>query len=259
MPSKHPYNDRIRAMVQLCEALRNTPKLLDKFEALGGARGDLAFIIDLGLEAANSKSATLAASSAAQAATAAKRQAFIAVGKEADALEKAIRAVIDLDIGLKKVGPESAAIRLRRILENDTEVTISEFAAEGRRERTLRKKRTNEARRHEIEKDARALLDFIDEASNSSDKSLANVVRALENRKVTRARLEKHLDDARALAGMLKTTELKRGGLKAANASTHDNVAMILKSFGAIRGILRNIARTSPEMANILVKTVAPK
>lgn len=74
-----------------------------------------------------------------------------------------------------------------------------------------------------------------------------------------RARIEKLHADARALSGLLKEAESKRGGLKAAHAATRENVANILKAFAGIRGILRNVARTSPELANILETTEARK
>src|SRR5690606_19019848 len=110
--------------VQLSQAVLNTPFLLAQFEERGGADRDLAYIVDLGVGAANAKSATLSASGDAQAATAAKRQAFIAVSEEDSTIKNAVRAVVELDIRLRKVGPEAAAIRLQRILDNDTEVTI---------------------------------------------------------------------------------------------------------------------------------------
>lgn len=150
MAPSQPYNDRIRSIIQMSQAVRNTPYLLEKFEGDGAASSDLDYIIDQGVSAANAKSATLAASGDSQAATAAKRQAFIAIGDEDATIKAAVRAVVELDIALKKIGPEAAGIRLRRILDNDTEVTVTDFTAEGQKKRRVKKSRSDEARRQEI-------------------------------------------------------------------------------------------------------------
>jgi hypothetical protein len=205
------FNSVVAARARTAMQILETADLLEKYEALGGLRRDLAAIGQAGLEAEAANLAQSQSSAAGKGATVEVLAAFAALQREYAAVMSVVRAVRVEQA--RNSAPAQLIGKLDGIIANEAELSVTVSVDDGgAKRRRVRKSKSQEALRAEIAKDARALLE------------LSELRDALAERRVDGSRLEALRQSAEDLSGLLAVRSASKGVAKASVQAERDAV-----------------------------------
>ena len=240
------YDATVAARTRAADLVLADSTLLAAYQDIGGLPADLQKISTHGHTAELLDQAQSTAQAAGGAATMTVLTAFAALQKGYVALMDVLTIVLH-DLVESKASPALVS-EVEKIMVNEAEVFFKVRTDDkGAQKRVAVKRTTQEAVRAEIGKDARALL------------ALAAVHPMLAERKWDKARLDKLAADADAMAGKLAERAYHKGSSKEATAAMRDAVAAQKKVWGGCYRLLAALARTSPQVAQLLSEAARPR
>jgi hypothetical protein len=226
--ASYSFSETVATRTRAASHILNTPALLQAFLDIGGLEADLTAIIQNGLEAERANESQSRGLALDMAATADAQAAFGALQREYKLVMAVARAVLEdlIDAGASQETLEA----MRRVLADETAVHIKTVKGEG--DSTVKKalkKRSQEAIRAEIWKDASALMERPELSA------------AMANRRVTAERLTALRTAAALLEGRLTKSILDKAARKAATAAENVAVRNQSRRWNAVYGLLRRL------------------
>lgn len=226
--ASYSFSETVSARSRCASHILNTPATLQAFLDLGGLETDLTRIVEFGLTAERANSSQSQNLALAMSSTTDAQTAFAAVQYEYKLVMAVARASLE-DL-VESNAPIEVVEAMRRVLADETAVHIRTVKGEADPAvRKALKKRSQEAIRAEIWKDANALLE------NSA------LAAAMAARRVAAERLTALRTAAGLLENRLSKTTLDKAARRAATAEEHTAVRNQAKRWGAVYGLLRRL------------------
>jgi len=205
------YNLKVAARTDFAAAILADPQALEQWCALGGLPTDLEAIVADGREAEALNLSQQTAKADGSAATAAVALEFAALQRDYKATMRPLEMIYaDLE---REKAPNDQLKRLKGIIANEAQIAVRTFEQDGVKKKRAVKMLSHEAVRAEIERDAKALLEF--EAIKDR----------LAARTVSPERLKGLQDRAAALTGKLSDRVGKKNVAKNTTKAERDAVA----------------------------------
>lgn len=226
--ASYSFSETVAARSRCASHILNSPEALQAFLDLGGLESDLTKIVEFGLAAERANSSQSQHLALAMSSTADAQTAFAAVQFEYKLVMAVAKASFE-DL-VEANAPVDVVEAMRRVLADETAVHIRTVKGEGDAAvRKALKKRSQEAIRTEIWKDANALLEN------------AALTAAMAARRVSAERLTALRTAAGLLENRLSKTTLDKAARRAATAAENAAVRSQAKRWNAVYGLLRRL------------------